>query len=135
MPCHTTKRGQQSEAVLADGGVNRIDHHGVEEGIDGATKRGHCAHRSLKIRPFERDHHGLTGLRQRSVKGLFALLFQQSGVGCGFESAFAIFLFFRTQDVRRALGTRQQRLAILGVEELAEGLDATDKLQGVVMCP
>ena len=52
---------------------------------------------------------------------------RRAGVGL------AVLLLLDAQNVRRALGAGQQILAVVGVEELAQRLDAADDQQEIVL--
>ena len=102
---------QQFQSVLAHAWFIVVDLDLVEERIDRRAQLGHRTHRSGEV--FLVDGGG--------------------GLGLHLVDRFRERLLFDGEDVTRPLGPCKQVLAVVGVEELAERLDAADDQEQIVL--
>ena len=91
------------------------------------------AHRALEI--FARQGRAGLGLRgiERRAQRLFLRQSEQGRIVSGGERALAVLLLLGLENVGGAAIAGEQVLAVLGVEEFAERLDAADDEEEVVL--
>jgi len=123
---------EQFQAVLAHLWVVIIDLDLVEEGIHRRTQPCRCAQGAGKI--FLRDGSACFRLqlidrfRQRRFLGEAI----ERGIGRAVKGPLVLLLLDR-ENIAGALGAGEQVLAVVGVEEFSERLDATDDHQEIVL--
>src|SRR5882672_4609647 len=123
---------QQLQTILAYFWIVVVDLDLVEECIDRRTQFRHRAHRTRKI--FFCDSSA--GFRLHLIDSLRQRLLLIEGIQRGIRRTvigLAVFLLFDAENIGGALGARQQVLAVVGVEEFAQRLDATDDKKEIVL--
>src|SRR5579863_9380805 len=120
------------QAVLAHFWIVVVDLDLVEEGIHRRTQLRHRGHRAGKILFC----HGATSFLLRLIDRLGKrLLFSETierGIRRAVERPLVLLLFDR-KDIARALGAREQILAVVCIEEFSERLDAANYHQQIVL--
>jgi hypothetical protein len=123
---------EQFEAVFAQRLILDIHRHLVEKSVDGGPQLRHGAHGGFEIL-FLHPARGLRlggvdRLRQRPFLGLAVKL------RIGRAGIFArVLLLFDADDVGCALLAGEQVLAVFGVEEFSECIDAADDQEEIVL--
>src|SRR6476620_10139646 len=123
---------EQLEAVLTDLSVVVVDFHLLEKGIDRGPQFRHRGHSGGKV--FVRNSGARLTFHIVDGHGERLLFFElvERGIRRAVEAALVL-LLLDGQNIGRALGAREQILAVVGIEKLSERLDAADDHKEVVL--